>query len=103
MHDYDYAYHDNAESGTFLFGFALGVIGGAAAALLYAPKEGREMRSYLADRARDGQKRASEMAEKSREFVEEGRHAIDQGKEMLSNAVSEGRAAYRRTKGGDAV
>lgn len=97
-------YNHEHEGGRFLFGFAMGIVGGAAAALLYAPKEGREVRNYLAERAREGRHRAAEMAERSRDMVREGRHALDQGKEMISNAVQEGRDAYRRTKtGGGAV
>jgi gas vesicle protein len=98
-----HGYGDYEGAGSsFLFGFAMGIVGGAAAALLYAPKEGRQVRSYLAERARDGRQRAAEMAERSRDMMREGRHALDQGKEMISTALHEGKEAYRRTKTGTA-
>ncbi len=98
------------ESGSFLFGFALGLAGGAAAALLYAPSEGREMRSYLADRAKEGRDKAMSAAERGREYVDrgrecvnEGREVLDHGREVISTAIHEGREAYRRTKSSDAI
>ncbi len=94
---------DHHESGRFLFGFALGLAGGAAAALLYAPSEGREMRSYLAERAKEGREKAMTAAERSREFVNEGRDVLDHGREVISTAINEGREAYQRTKSRDAI
>jgi gas vesicle protein len=94
--------HEHHEASGFLFGFALGLAGGAAAALLYAPSEGREMRSYLAERARTGRERAKAAAERGRDLMKESRHAVEQGREVISHAFQEGKEAYRRTKTGDA-
>ncbi|MGE0706358.1 MAG: YtxH domain-containing protein [Vicinamibacterales bacterium] len=91
------------DSGGFLFGFALGLAGGAAAALLYAPSEGRQMRSYLADRAKEGREKAMTAAERGREYVHEGREVLDHGREVISTAIHEGREAYRRTKSQEAL
>lgn len=97
-HENEYGY---SEGGTFLLGFAVGLLGGAATALLYAPKEGREIRHLLADRAREGRQRAAAVAERGRGMLIEGRHAIDQGRDVIAGAIQEGREAYRRTKTGE--
>jgi gas vesicle protein len=101
--DYRFSDSHHHEGSTFLFGFAMGLVGGAAAALLYAPSEGKRMRSYLYDQAKDSRRKASAAAERGREMFNEGKQAVDQGREIISSAIQEGREAYRRTKDRHAV
>jgi gas vesicle protein len=78
-------------AGNILLAFLLGAVGGAAAALLFAPATGRETRDYLGQRAREGRDRAAEMAEK-------GRQAIKEGQETLTHAVERGVEAYQQAR-----
>jgi gas vesicle protein len=89
------------DSASFLFGFVLGIVGGAAAGLLYAPRSGREMRAEIADRARSGREQLKTAAEKGAEMVKEGRQAAARGGEAIANAFNEGRAAYERARTGE--
>ena len=93
--------HTGGDSGSFLFGLVIGVVGGAAAGLLYAPRSGREMRADLAERARSGREQLTTAAEKGLEMVKEGRHAFARGGEAIAGAVNEGRAAYDRARTGE--
>ena len=77
---------DDAGAGSILLAFILGAIGGAAAALLYAPVTGRETREYLGEKAREGRARAAEAAEKGRQAVNE---AIARGQEAYQRARTE--------------
>jgi gas vesicle protein len=86
------ARQEGGNGGTALVAFALGMIAGAAVALLYAPAVGADTRRYLGTRARDGADRAAEAARHGREFL--GRQ-----RENLSNAVERGREAYREARG----
>ena len=82
---------EGAGAGSVLLAFILGLVSGAAAAMLYAPASGRETREYLGERAREGRERATEIAEK-------GRQALGQGRETLANAIERGREAYQQAR-----
>jgi gas vesicle protein len=83
---------EGAGAGSVLLGFLLGALSGAAIALLYAPRSGRETREYLGEKAREGRERAAEAAAKSREV-------LNQGRETLSTAIERGREAYQQARG----
>jgi len=59
------AENNGAGTGTVLLALLVGVIAGAAVALLYAPASGRETREYLGDRAREGARKATELYEQA--------------------------------------
>ena len=82
--------HD-AQTGLVLMAFVMGVVTGAAAALLWAPTSSEETRRYLNDRAREGRERATDAVERGREFVRQKR-------EHLSTAIDRGRDAYERVR-----
>jgi gas vesicle protein len=82
---------EGAGAGSVLLAFILGLVSGAAVAMLYAPASGRETREYLGERAREGRERATEIAEK-------GRQAMGQGRETLANAIERGREAYQQAR-----
>jgi gas vesicle protein len=85
------ANNESSSAGGVLLAFLLGAVSGAAVALLYAPKTGRETREYLGDKANEARARAADAAAK-------GRDAIAQGRETLSTAIDRGREAYQQAR-----
>jgi gas vesicle protein len=82
---------EGTNAGNVLLAFLVGALGGAAVALLYAPKPGRETREYLGEKAREGRARAADAAAK-------GREALNQGRDTLTTAIERGREAYQQAK-----
>jgi gas vesicle protein len=83
---------DGGAAGTVVVAFVLGVITGAAVALLTAPASGEDTRRLLGEKAREGRERANEAARQGRDFV-------NRQKETLSSAVERGREAYEQARG----
>jgi len=101
------------DAGARIAYFAIGALLGAAAALLFAPKSGRELREDLADATRKGVDRAretgSQLSARAGEYYESAsaragelaagvRDAASRRGERLSAAVEAGRQAYREEK-----
>ena len=88
--------HSAPSGGHFSLTFFTGVAIGVALGMLFAPSEGRQLRSQLTDRAqRFGKKTAdtyNEAAEMMGDWVERGR-----------SATSAGREAFRRTRANGGV
>src|SRR6185436_19729546 len=82
---------DGGAAGTVVVAFVLGALTGAAVALLMAPATGEETRRMLADKAREGRDRASDVAQKGRELW-------DRQRETLSTAFERGREAYEQAR-----
>ena len=74
-----------------LLAFLVGALSGAAVALLYAPRTGRETREYLGEKAREGRARAADAAARSRDV-------LNQGRDTLTTAVERGREAYQQAR-----
>jgi gas vesicle protein len=70
---------DNGKLGWFLAGAAVG----AAVALLYAPKSGKETRKYLGETSKDGQKA---MEASGKELMERGKELYERGKQIAEDA-----------------
>lgn len=83
---------DNRDSG--LFAFLLGAVVGAAAALLYAPKTGKETRAHLKKLTEDFVEDASEVGT---EWKQKGKKFVEEGKEKVSELVEKGKAKYSKT------
>jgi gas vesicle protein len=66
--------------GWFLTGAAIGV----AAAMLYAPKSGKETRQYLTDKAQEGRE-AVESA--SQDIVDASRDMFERGRKLVEDAA----------------
>jgi len=81
--------------GWFLFGAALG----AAAALLAAPKTGRETRELLAERGGEWAKRAQDLASdvqgNAGEWMDKSRELFEEQTQRLMSALEAGREAMR--------
>jgi gas vesicle protein len=99
----------DAAASSVILSFLLGGVAGAALALLYAPRSGRETREYLGEKLREGAERGRELrsqaVEKSRSFLDEAsgfvdrqREALDDRKERFTAAVEAGRQAYREER-----
>ncbi|HXK11508.1 MAG TPA: YtxH domain-containing protein [Vicinamibacteria bacterium] len=89
--------------------FLLGALSGAALAILFAPRSGRETREMLGERLRETADRSRRLGEKaverSREaaadatgYLERQREALEKRRDRLSAAVEAGRQAYRDEK-----
>ena len=82
---------DNRDSG--LFAFLLGAVVGAAAALLYAPKTGKETRAHLKklteDFVEDAEEVGCDLKEKGKKFVQES-------KAKVSELVEKGKVKYSK-------
>jgi gas vesicle protein len=74
----------------FLVGFFVGTAIGAMAALLLAPKTGKELRETLAGEGKRLRDRATE----------EGRRLRDRSEEVLSDVRGRGEAAYQKGREG---
>ena len=99
----------NAGTSGVVLSFLLGALSGAAVAILFAPRSGRETRELLSEKMRetaDRSRRLGEQAlEKGREATEEAagylerqREALEKRRDRLSAAVEAGRQAYREEK-----
>lgn len=82
---------DNRDSG--LFAFLLGAVIGAAAALLYAPKTGKETRAHLKKLTDDFVEDAGEVGTDLRE---KGKKFVSESKTKVSEFVEKGKARYSK-------
>ncbi len=77
--------------GSVLLAFTVGAVLGAATALLFAPRSGRETRDFLADKGRD-------LADKARGVSADAKAYVQGKKEDISAAVQAGREAMRHER-----
>ena len=99
----------NGGASGILLSFILGGLTGAALAILFAPRSGKETREILGERIREGRERgrqirdkvvarSREMLDDAQDFVEEQRETLTRKKERLAAAVEAGRQAYKEEK-----
>jgi gas vesicle protein len=72
------------DSGTSIAWFLAGAAAGAAIALLYAPKTGRDTRKLLQKTTRDGRKAVENTGE---ELMERGKELYDRGRKIADDAA----------------
>jgi len=88
-----------SDAAGYLGWFFLGTIAGAAAALLLAPKTGRETRELLAERGNELLKRAQEKAGETQgragDLFDKGREYFEEQTQRLASAFEAGRAAMK--------
>ena len=108
---------DGGDAGGYVAFFLLGGLIGAAAALLFAPKSGRELRADIADATRTGvdqarvkageyyetgRARAGELYEtassKASELAAQAREAATRRGESIQAAIEAGKRAYAEEK-----
>ncbi len=99
----------NSNASGIIMAFLLGGLTGAALAILYAPRSGRETRELLGEKLREGAERGRELRDKAvargrelyddaSDYVEKQKESIEKRKERLAAAIEAGRAAYREEK-----
>ena len=104
--------HDDGAGGAsgVILSFLVGALTGAAAAVLLAPRSGRETREILGEKLRDasdqGRELSEQAAQKSRQalddasgYVDKQRGALEKRRDRLAAAVDAGKQAYREEKG----
>jgi gas vesicle protein len=67
-----------------LMAFLIGGAMGAALALLFAPRTGEETRELISDAAREGARRARDVADRGREI---GERAAGRGRQLVDDAA----------------
>ncbi len=90
---------DNNEScrvGGYLAAFAIGALVGTAAALLYAPRSGKETREMIAKKGRDLKGRASDALEDAADFVQGKKTELAAAVEAGKDAMREERAKHQK-------
>jgi gas vesicle protein len=99
----------NAGTSGVILSFLLGALSGAALAILFAPRSGRETREMLGAKLRDTADRSrrfgEQAVEKGREtardasdYLDRQREALEKRRDRLAAAVEAGRQAYRDEK-----
>ena len=73
------------DDGGKLTWFLMGAALGAACALLYAPKSGRETRNMITQRAQDA---TNAVSDTSRDIYERGKDVYDKGRQVVDDAAS---------------
>lgn len=100
---------DRGSAPGIVLSFLLGGLTGAALAVLFAPRSGRETREMLGDKFREGAEKGREVRDKvvgkgremldhASEYVDKQREGITSRKERLAAAIDAGRQAYRDEK-----
>jgi gas vesicle protein len=75
--------------------FLLGAAAGAAAALLFAPKAGEELRDDIAEAVNDG---VNLVSVKGKEIKSQAGRIVDCAQDQLQGAIAAGENAYSRAK-----
>jgi len=75
---------DDFSLGSNLAWFLTGAFIGAAVAVLYAPKSGKETRQYLADKV---QQSKDAVAESSNNIVEASKDMFERGRQLVDDAA----------------
>ena len=92
-----------------ILSFLMGGLTGAALAILFAPRSGKETRDILGEKLREGAERTRDLrdraAAKGREIVDDAsgyvdkhRETLERKKDRLAAALEAGRQAYREEK-----
>jgi gas vesicle protein len=102
---------DERSAGTsgVVLSFLLGALSGAALAILFAPRSGRETREMLGEKLREtaerGRRLGEQALEKGREaaqdasgYLDRQRESLEKRRDRLAAAVEAGRQAYRDEK-----
>ena len=82
----------------FVVGLAVGVLAGAAFAMLMAPQSGEETRDLLYAKAREAGERARDGAGDASDLLARGRKIVDEARARIDGAVTEGKDAAERQR-----
>ena len=98
--------NEQTSPSSVILSFLIGGLAGAALAVLFAPRAGKETRDMLGERIREGQKRgrdikeravggARDLLDEAEGFVDSKRGSVSRKKQQVQAAVDAGRQAYR--------
>jgi len=82
----------------FAAGLIIGVIAGAALAMILAPATGEDTRDLLAAKAREAGERARDKAADASDLLARGRTIVADAKSRIDGAVAEGKDAAARQR-----
>jgi gas vesicle protein len=99
----------NTGTSGIILSFILGGLTGAALAILFAPRSGKETRELLGEKFREGAEKgrqikdrigakAREVIEDATDYVERQREVLERRKDRLAAAVDAGRQTFREEK-----
>jgi gas vesicle protein len=99
----------NGGASGIVLSFLVGALSGAALAVLFAPRSGRETREMLGDKLRETSERGRQAGEQALErgratadeaarYLDRQREALEKRRDRLASAVEAGRQAYRDEK-----
>ena len=100
---------DRSGASGVVLSFLVGALSGAALAILFAPRSGRETRELLGEKLRETQERGKQAGEKAIErgrevaddaarYLDRQRESLEKRRDRLASAVEAGRQAYRDEK-----
>jgi gas vesicle protein len=76
--------------------FLTGAVIGAAAAILYAPRGGKETRQYLTDKAQHGREAVTDTTQ---DIIEAGKEMFERGRQLVQDAADLFERGRRLVKG----
>jgi gas vesicle protein len=88
--------NESTRVGGYLAAFAIGALVGTAAALLYAPRSGKETRELLAKKGRELKGKASDALDDAKDFVQGKKAEITAAVEAGKDAMREERAKHQK-------
>lgn len=93
---------DNSSASGVLLSFIVGGIAGAALAVLFAPRSGRETREMLAEQVKEGVAKGrdlkNDVVTRSERLRDDAVDFLEERKERLGAAVEAGQQAYREAR-----
>ncbi|HXY39126.1 MAG TPA: YtxH domain-containing protein [Vicinamibacteria bacterium] len=100
---------DDRDTSGLVLSFLLGALSGAALAILFAPRSGRETREAIGEKLRQTAERSRrlgeqaiekgrEMAEDAGGYLDRQREALERRRDRLAAAVEAGRQTYHEEK-----
>ena len=93
---------ENSSASGVLLSFVVGGLAGAALAILFAPRAGRETRELIADRVKDGLDKGrhlkDEVVTRSQRLRDDAVDFVEERKERLGSAIEAGQQAYREAR-----
>lgn len=94
--------NENSSASGVLLSFVVGGLAGAALAILFAPRAGRETRELIADRVKDGLDKGrhlkDEVVTRSQRLRDDAVDFVEERKERLGSAIEAGQQAYREAR-----
>ncbi len=84
--------------GGFAAGLVLGVLAGAALAVVLTPQAGEDTRDLLVAKAREAAERARDTAGDAGDLLSRGRRIVAEARARIDGAVSEGKDAAARQR-----